>query len=111
MGRFGSARLGSWLCGVGLAYATVSGASADEARRLAYGRHLAQECTSCHRLDGGQSAIPPITGWERGVLEATLASFAKGERTNPIMVSVARSLDAEQIDALAAYLGSLPPRK
>ncbi len=98
------------MCGLLLAHTTLASAIAGEARRLAYGRHLAQECASCHRLDGSGSAIPPITGWERGVLEATLVSFAKGERTNPVMVSVARSLDTEQIDALAAYLGSLPRR-
>ena len=96
---------------VTLAHTTLAGGAAGDSRLLAYGRHLAQECTSCHRLEGGgTSAIPPITGWDRGVLEATLESFAKGERTNQIMVSVARSLDAGQIEALATYLGSLPRR-
>ena len=30
---------------------------------MSYGRHLAQECTSCHRLDGIDNGIPSIAGW------------------------------------------------
>ncbi len=38
----------------------------------------------------------------------TLKFYQAGERTNPVMVSVAKSLDADQLAALAAYYGSLP---
>lgn len=82
---------------------------ADE-RRLAYGKHLAQECASCHRIDGTATGIPSIVGMEPGIFKAALEAFAKGERDNPVMVSVARSLDGEQMDALAAYYASLKKR-
>lgn len=83
--------------------------AADD-RLLAYGKHLAQECTSCHRLDGTATGIPSIVGMDPAVFKVTLQSFAKGERPNPVMISVARSLDAEQMDALAAYFASLAKR-
>jgi cytochrome c553 len=38
----------------------------------------------------------------------TLEFYRTGERTNPVMVSVVKSLDDTQIRALAAYYASLP---
>jgi cytochrome c553 len=73
-----------------------------------YGRHLAQECTGCHRLDGASSRIPSIVGWDARQFAATMEFYRTGERNNPVMVSVAKSLDADQIRALAAYYASLP---
>ena len=72
--------------------------------------HLAQECTGCHRIDGIDNGIPSIAGWdaERFIDHARSTS---GRRTNPVMVSVAKSLDDEQLEALAAYYGSLPKRR
>lgn len=90
---------------------TVAAAAADPARQLAYGRHLAQECTSCHRLDGVDNGIPSITGWDAAVLRKTLDFYKDGRRSNPAMVSVAQSLDGEQMAALAAYFASLPKPK
>jgi len=74
----------------------------------AYGRHLAGECTSCHRLDGAPSAIPSILGKPQEEFIALLAAYRDGRKTNPVMVSVAQSLDDEQMAALAVYFGSLP---
>lgn len=83
-------------------------ATADEARRKAYGQHLAQECTACHRLDGVDNGIPAIIGWNAEAFVTTLKFYQTGERTNPVMVSVSQSLNEEQLRALAAYFGSLP---
>lgn len=80
---------------------------ADDAKLMRYGRHLAEECTGCHRIDGTDSGIPPINGWEAGRLAAALKSYQTGERNNPVMVSVAKSLDEEQVQALALYYASL----
>lgn len=82
-------------------------AAAADPKIIAYGKHLSNECTTCHRLDGTDNGIPSIIGWEAHLFTQALASFKKGERTNPAMVSVANSLDDEQIAALAAYFGSL----
>ena len=83
-------------------------ATADEARLKSYGRHLAQECTGCHRIDGVDNGIPSILGWDAERFVTTLKFYQTRERPNPVMVSVAKSLDDEQLAALAAYYGSLP---
>lgn len=83
-------------------------ASANDPRQIAYGKHLSQECTGCHRLDGAADGIPSIVGWPADALAATLKFYQTGARSNPVMVSVATSLDEKQIDALAAYFASLP---
>lgn len=86
------------------------GAARDAAKLQSYGRHLAQECSGCHRLDGIDNGIPSITGWGEEQFVATLNFYRGGVRPNPVMVSVASSLDEEQMQALAAFYGSLPKR-
>ena len=103
-------KLGIWAWTVALA-AMAPAALADPARLQAYGRHLAQECTSCHRLDGVDNGIPSIVGWDVAGFAETLRYYTDGSRTNPAMASVAGSLDAEQVAALAAYFASLPKPK
>ena len=34
---------------------------------MAYGRHLSGECVTCHKLDGTDTGIPSITGWDSPV--------------------------------------------
>ena len=90
-------------------------ASAEEAAALlAYGRHLAQECTACHSAEAGAGSgravgIPEIAGRPAPELIELLHAFQEGRRTNPVMVSVARSLDERQVAAVAAYFASLGP--
>jgi cytochrome c len=83
-------------------------AGAQDAKIMAYGRHLAQECTGCHRIDGIDNGIPSITGWQADAFIATVRFYQRGERKNPVMVSVANSLNEKQLEALATYFGSLP---
>ncbi|MFM9845594.1 MAG: c-type cytochrome [Hyphomicrobiaceae bacterium] len=82
--------------------------AADDTKLLAYGKHLSAECSGCHRLDGVDNGIPSITGWAPIDFIATVGFFKDGSRSNPAMISVARSLDDEQVKALATYYGSLP---
>lgn len=80
---------------------------------MAYGRHLSGECVTCHKLDGTDTGIPSITGWDKDEFVQTLKYYKEGLRDNPAMRSVAESLDDTQMDALATYFGSLPkpPRR
>ena len=90
-------------------FALVDGvAHASDPKLLSYGRHLSSECSSCHRIDGVDNGIPSITGWDSETFVATLNFYREGARPNPAMVSVAQSLDEQQMQALAAYYGSLP---
>lgn len=82
-------------------------ASANE--QLEYGQHLSGECTTCHR-DGANNTIPPIVGWPVDSFIAIMNAYKKGERDNKAMVSVAKSLDDEQIAALAAYFATIKPK-
>ena len=75
-----------------------------------YGEYLSGECTTCHRLDGAGDGIPSIIGWEAEHFIDTMKSFRNGDRENAAMVSVAKSLDEEQLKALAQYFGSIKPK-
>ncbi len=86
----------------------VSAAVANDAKALSYGRHLSQECSSCHRIDGIDNGIPSIVAWDRETFITTMKFYRDGARANPAMVSVAQSLDDAQMTALAAYYASLP---
>lgn len=86
----------------------VAAHAADEARLRSYGQHLSQECTSCHRVDGIDNGIPSITGWPVDMFTRTIKFYQEGQRTNPVMVSVAKSLDDDQVRALALYWSSVP---
>ena len=98
---------------VGLAAAVTTGlAAAQDTKKFAYGQHLSQECTGCHRIDGTDNGIPSIIGWPPETFSQTLGFYQTGKRSNPVMISVATSLNDKQVEALAAYFGSLPkPRK
>jgi len=94
--------------GVGAALTVGPLAWAADSRLMSYGKHLSGECSSCHRIDGIDNGIPSITGWPVADFVATLQFYREGARVNPAIVSVARSLDEEQLLALAVYYGSLP---
>jgi cytochrome c553 len=98
---------------VGALLLPASPARCDDTKAKAYGRHLSAECSACHRIDGVDNGIPSITGWPVQEFMATLRFYKEGSRQNAAMMSVAHSLDDTQIEALAAYYGSLPqaPRK
>jgi cytochrome c553 len=100
---------------LGTCLAGCRSACAEEAAALvAYGRHLASECAACHSAEARAGpdragGIPVIAGRPAPELIERLHAFREGRRTNPVMVSVARSLDERQIAALAAYFASVAP--
>jgi cytochrome c len=99
-----------WLVAFGAL--TLAAATADANNQLEYGKHLSSECTTCHKIDGsGGQQIPPITGWKPAEFVSIMTLYKNGLRVNQAMESVAKSLDDEQMQALAAYFGSLPKGK
>ena len=86
-----------------------TGVAADAAKLKAYGEHLSRECATCHRLDGTDNGIPSIVAWDSDQFVTTMKFYQQGLRDNLAMMSVAKSLDEEQLQALAAYFASLPP--
>ena len=94
---------------VALAAAAGPGlAAAQDAKQFAYGQHLSQECTGCHRIDGIDNGIPSIVGLPPDTFVSTMKFYRDGARTNPVMVSVASSLSDHQLQALAAFFASVP---
>lgn len=89
--------------------AAASGRAQPSPDRLAYGKHLAQECSSCHRADTRAANIPPIVGLEPEYFINTMKFYKTGARDNPVMNSVAQALNDEQLEALAAYLATQKP--
>lgn len=106
--RINVTRMAFGTLAAGLVVQAMALASAQDAKQVAYGKHLAQECTGCHRIDGIDNGIPSIIGWQQETFVATVGFYKRGERNNPVMVSVAGSLDEKQVTALAAYFASLP---
>lgn len=104
-----TARQALWVAGC----VAVGGLAADTAvadeQLLAYGKHLSQECMTCHRRDGGGRNIPTIFGLEVDYFVTTMKFYQTGARDNPAMVSVAQALNEEQLKALGVYLGTLKP--
>ena len=92
-----------------LACPPSAAAETVDPKLLRYGEHLSQECTSCHRRDGVDNGIPSILGMKVADFVETMGYDQSGARPNQAMVSVASSLGAEQVKALAAYFASLPP--
>lgn len=79
----------------------------SEADLMRYGRQLSQECITCHRLDGKDVGVPAIMDLSKAEFIKTMQLYRTGLRENSTMVSVATTLDDQQIEALALYFSSL----
>lgn len=101
-------QLGFAIVALAVATSTAMTSLADDAKLEAYGRHLARECTSCHRIDGIDNGIPSIVGWPSDTFVSTMQFYRDGVRTNQVMVSVANSLTDPQIQALATFFAAIP---
>jgi cytochrome c553 len=70
------------------------------------GAQLAATCTACHRLDGYDTGIPSIVGLSEEQFVTVMRAFKSGERSGPIMRTMARSLSNEEIAILARYFAA-----
>ncbi len=108
-GRFAGV-LWMWSCLAALVTAGAPSAKAADEQVRAYGEYLAGECTTCHRIDGSENGIPNIVGWDEEQFVSALTAYKRGARQNPAMISVAKSLEDDQMNALAIYFGSIEPK-
>lgn len=73
------------------------------------GQYLSSTCVACHQLSGRVSGgIPAIIGWPEDEFIAAIRSYKDGKRHHETMRAIAHALSQEEIEALAAYFGSLP---
>jgi cytochrome c553 len=78
----------------------------------AYGEYLSAECVTCHQKSGKVvGGIPAIVGWPEDQFVAVMLSYREGARENQVMRSIAGKFKHDEIEALAAYFGSLKPQR
>lgn len=91
-----------------LAFTSVSVFAEDALKGdIDYGEYLSTECITCHQISGEDDGIPSIIGWDSHSFVVVLQSYKSGERENPVMQTIAKSLDDEAMSSLALYFESL----
>ena len=89
--------------GVGFAVATVTAQAADDIEAKA------QTCAACHGQNGvpaDPKTVPIIWGQQQSYLVKQLRDYRNGERDNPIMSPIAKSLAEEDIRKIAVYFAA-----
>ncbi len=78
------------------------------AAKIALGKAKATSCALCHGTAGisGNPSWPNLAGQNPDYLSNTLKAFQDGTRNHPVMTSVAKTLNASDIDNLTAYYAS-----
>jgi cytochrome c553 len=74
------------------------------------GADKSKACAACHGADFNtpiSADIPRLAGQHEDYLARALADYKSGARKNPIMDGQAAALSAQDIQDVAAYLGSL----
>ena len=100
-------RLFSTLFGAGLGLAIVAAPvqAADDIEAKA------QTCAACHGQNGvpiEPKTVPIISGQQQSYLMKQLRDYRNGERDNPIMTLIAKSLAEDELRKLAAYFAAKP---
>ena len=89
-----------------LALAVFAATPTIAAGDVEYGAYLAQDCSSCHQKNINSPGIPEIAGLSTDYFISSLKAYKEGKRDHSTMQMIARSLDDEQVRALAAYYAS-----
>lgn len=73
------------------------------------GKQKSATCTACHGQNGlsPNELWPNLAGQKRAYLVAQLKAFASGERKNELMNGIAKMLDSQDMEDLAAYFSQL----
>ncbi len=91
------------------AFLTLPVSAAD----IAAGEQKAATCAGCHGQTGNSSNAqwPKLAAQPATYLSNQLKAFKAGDRTNPMMQSMAANLNNEDITNLAAYFSGQTPAK
>ncbi len=95
----------TFLLATSLIFFGVNAAAADADA----GKTKSAVCAACHGADGSSSndIWPNLKGQKNGYLVKQIKAFRDGDRTDPMMSPMAKSLSDEDIDNLAAYYSGL----
>lgn len=89
-----------------LAFALSTIAVNSQAADYEKGKQKAEACAACHGAEGNKPItpdIPILAGQHYEYLIAALNQYQKGERTNPMMMPMAKPLTKGEIKDLAMY--------
>ena len=89
--------------GIGLAAVAVPAHAADDIEAKA------QVCAACHGQNGmpaDPKTVPIIWGQEQSYLFKQMRNYRNGERDNPIMSPIAKSLAEEDLRKIASYFAA-----
>ena len=81
----------------------VAAAGSAAATDIELGRHLATECTVCHRAAPAGGTIPNIYGMAEVTFIQLIKAYREKRRDNAVMQNIAARLKDDDIEALAAY--------
>lgn len=102
-------------CGEWMIIAGVAGAlllATPQLSRAAEVRDLIRECAYCHG-DAGVAKdkdVPHLAGQQRAYLYNQLVAFRAGKRPHKEMRYMSRQMSEADMQAIADYYASLPPR-
>ncbi|NIE76200.1 cytochrome c4 [Pantoea sp. Ap-967] len=94
-----------------LAWPAAHGADGQNVFTQGGASPAAMACLGCHGPDGkGMPAagFPRLAGLPAGYLSKQLHDWRSGSRQQPVMAPLAKALTDDEIDAVSAYLASLP---
>ncbi|MEM6489015.1 MAG: cytochrome c [Pseudomonadota bacterium] len=99
----------SVLCALAASSGLWLGVQPALAGDLAAGRRVAQQCATCHGMDGiAQMPIAPnLAGENQTYLVTQLKAYRTGKREHEIMSIVAGSLSDQQIADVAAWYAAI----
>jgi cytochrome c553 len=78
---------------------------------LAFARHLADGCASCHLIGEPSQGIPPIHGMDQATFVRIFTQYREGERVHRLLNTVASRYSDEEIQLLGAYLAGIENRQ
>lgn len=85
--------------------------AAAQAPDLRHGEVLADDCTSCHGLQGrGGATIPALAGADRAALLTTMTDLRNQKGSATIMKRLLRGYSDDELRALADYFSHEAPR-
>ncbi|WP_245257487.1 c-type cytochrome [Methylocapsa acidiphila] len=98
--------------GMALAGFIVAVFLASPARAQPSSPDLISGCVPCHGADGISrfGAVPNLAGQNEPYLLNQLRAFHSGRREHKEMRFMSRNMTEQEMEAIAAYFASLPPR-
>lgn len=90
---------------------SVGFTTALASEKVEFGKYLSSSCVTCHRIDGTDTGIPSIVGWDEESFVEVLKSYKTKERENKAMQTIAAPLTKEDMEALAAYFATLKEKE